>query len=192
MALKTTSFNALKATTLEGKVVDAPSLVNPAGAVVFLIRRMGCPLCREEALALSGLKPKLDARGIRLIGIAGEHLGHEEFRKDFWKGELYFDVGKKTWYPLMGDGKKPTNTFMGIFSYLCGGVVAKNLKRVNDKGIQGNLKGEGAILGGVWVVGPGSQGIIFEHREKSWGDNVCVSNMEDLDAAIKNVKSPVL
>ncbi|EKX54757.1 hypothetical protein GUITHDRAFT_149853 [Guillardia theta CCMP2712] len=84
MAHKTASFQALKATTLDGKVIDASTFPNPAGAVVFLIRRMGCPLCREEALSLSGLKPKLDARGIRLIGIAGEHLGHEEFRKDFW------------------------------------------------------------------------------------------------------------
>ena len=92
----------------------------------------------------------------------------------------------------MGDGKTPTNTFMGIFSYLCGGTVAKNLRRVNSKGIQGNLAGEGTILGGVWVVGPGSQGIIFEHREKSWGDNVCVSNMEDLEKAINSIKSPTM
>uniref|UniRef100_A0A0B7B8W8 Peroxiredoxin-like 2A n=1 Tax=Arion vulgaris TaxID=1028688 RepID=A0A0B7B8W8_9EUPU len=37
-------------------------------------------------------------------------------------------------------------------------------------GVEGNMKGEGRILGGVFVIGPGSQGIIFEHREKEFGD----------------------
>jgi hypothetical protein len=31
------------------------------------------------------------------------------------------------------------------------------------------------------------QGILFEHQEKSWGDNVCVSHKEELLAAINKI-----
>lgn len=41
--------------------------------------------------------------------------------------------------------------------------VIKNVKRVSNKGVKGNLKGEGRLLGGLLVVG--KDGIAFEHRE---------------------------
>lgn len=41
--------------------------------------------------------------------------------------------------------------------------VIKNAKRVSDKGVKGNLKGEGRLLGGLLVVG--GDGVAFEHRE---------------------------
>jgi len=39
-------------------------------------------------------------------------------------------------------------------------------------GTDGNLEGDGYHLGGVFVLGPGEEGIVYEHREGSWGDNV--------------------
>lgn len=44
--------------------------------------------------------------------------------------------------------------------------------RARNGGFSGNLEGEGFILGGVFVVGPGKQGILLEHREKEFGDKV--------------------
>lgn len=41
--------------------------------------------------------------------------------------------------------------------------VVKNAKRASAKGVKGNLKGEGRLLGGLLVVG--GDGIAFEHRE---------------------------
>ena len=58
---------------------------------------------------------------------------------------------------------------------------------VHQLGTDGNLEGDGYHLGGVFVLGPGEevkrrigqdgtnlfpQGIVYEHREGSWGDNV--------------------
>lgn len=44
--------------------------------------------------------------------------------------------------------------------------VIKNAKRANAKGVTGNMKGEGRLLGGLLVVGgEGQPGIAFEHRE---------------------------
>lgn len=41
--------------------------------------------------------------------------------------------------------------------------VVKNAKRASAKGVKGNLKGEGRLLGGLLVVGEGR--VAFEHRE---------------------------
>lgn len=35
--------------------------------------------------------------------------------------------------------------------------VLQNFKRAWSAGFQGNMKGEGFILGGVYVIGPGQQ-----------------------------------
>jgi hypothetical protein len=57
---------------------------------------------------------------------------------------------------------------------------------VRGKGVDGNLKGEGRILGGVFVMGAGDQGILLQHREKEFGDHV---DLEDVKKAIKLVSS---
>lgn len=41
--------------------------------------------------------------------------------------------------------------------------VMKNSKRAIAKGVKGNLRGEGRLLGGLLVVG--GDGVAFEHRE---------------------------
>lgn len=41
--------------------------------------------------------------------------------------------------------------------------VIKNAKRAQAKGVEGNLKGEGRLLGGLLVVE--TSGVAFEHRE---------------------------
>lgn len=45
--------------------------------------------------------------------------------------------------------------------------VMSNVKRVKARGVDGNLKGEGRLLGGLLVVGAGDSGVAFEHREKA-------------------------
>jgi len=121
-----------------------------------------------------------------LIGIAGEHLGREEFTEKFWKGELFFDLGKKTWFPAIHGGKKYSNTAAGIWQAMTGGAVGRALKRVQGKKIEGNLKGEGTVLGGVWVVHP-QQGVLYEYREKSWGDSVTENDLTGLMEAINKL-----
>lgn len=124
-----------------------------------------------------------------MIGIAGEHLGREEFLAGFWKGELFFDLGKKSWFPAVHGGKKKTSTAHGIWSLLTGGVVSRAVKRTKEKGVEGNLKGEGFTLGGVWVVHP-AKGVIFEYREKHWGDSVLESGLTELMQAINQLVAP--
>lgn len=146
-------------------------------------------MCREEALALSSLKPKLDSQTppVRLVCIAGEALGHEEFLRDYWKGELYIDEGKQTVFPVVN----PTapSLMAGICSFFCGGEVKQHVNRVKAKNIQGNFKGEGLKLGGTLVVDP-THGLLFEHQERIWGDNACAGKMAELEKAIAKIGQP--
>ena len=52
--------------------------------------------------------------------------------------------------------------------------------------VEGNLKGDGTLLGGSLVVGPGNQGIIFQHQSRGFGDR---AKLEDIVKAIENIES---
>uniref|UniRef100_A0A6V0KCY1 Peroxiredoxin-like 2A n=1 Tax=Zooxanthella nutricula TaxID=1333877 RepID=A0A6V0KCY1_9DINO len=45
--------------------------------------------------------------------------------------------------------------------------ITEGLKKLKDKGVEGNLVGDGLIQGGVLVVGPGDQGVTFAHFEEN-------------------------
>ena len=57
--------------------------------------------------------------------------------------------------------------------------VWRSFSRARSRGVQGNLDGEGRILGGVFVVGPGEQGILLDHKEKEFGDKVDLKDVMD-------------
>jgi hypothetical protein len=128
------------------------------------------------------LKDELSSRHppVRLIAIAGEHLGAEEFADKFWPGELFYDLGKAGVFKVMGSG---STSLGGLASYLVGGAVKKNVQRCDSKGVEGNMVGEGFKLGGVWVVSPASE-LVWEHNETTWGDIVEGDKLTALRAAL--------
>lgn len=63
-----------------------------------------------------------------------------------------------------------------------------NSFRAWNGGFSGNLEGEGFILGGVFVIGSGKQGILLEHREKEFGDRV---NPLSVLEAVKKIKPQI-
>jgi len=60
-----------------------------------------------------------------------------------------------------------------------------NVYRSKQAGTPGNLDGDGTLLGAVYVLGPRDQGVLFEHREGTFGDNV---NTTDVMAAVKKIR----
>ena len=61
------------------------------------------------------------------------------------------------------------------------------LKRNADAaGIQGNMKGDGLLLGGLVVIGPGDQGILYQNIEDEIG-NRC--DMEQVMAAVEKINA---
>lgn len=134
-------------------------------------------MCREEASELSSLKPQLEELGVPLYAVVKENIDTEiqDFRPHF-AGDIYLDE-KKSFY-----GQEPRS--MGGMGMLRWGVL-QNFKRAWSAGYKGNMKGEGFILGGVYVIGSGKQGILLEHQEKEFGDKVDIASV--LEAAKKVV-----
>lgn len=121
-------------------------------------------MCREEASELSSLKPQLDTLGVPLYAVVKEDIGTEvqDFRP-YFAGEIFLDV-KKCFYG-------PRERKMGLSAFLRLGVWRSGLRAFRN-GFKGNVFGEGFVLGAVYVIGAGQQGIFLEHREMEFGDKV--------------------
>uniref|UniRef100_A0A3B3S885 Peroxiredoxin-like 2A n=1 Tax=Paramormyrops kingsleyae TaxID=1676925 RepID=A0A3B3S885_9TELE len=162
-------------TIADEKTFKAGSLWERSGAVVMAVRRPGF-LCREEAAELSSLKPQLDQLGVPLYAVVKENIESEvhDF-KPFFSGDVFLDEKQQHFYG-------PAQRKMGGLGIVRLGVWA-NFLRAWRNGHSGNVKGEGFILGGMFVIGAGEQGILLEHREKEFGDKVNISSV--LEAARK-------
>mmetsp|Transcript_54525 Transcript_54525/g.151258 ORF Transcript_54525/g.151258 Transcript_54525/m.151258 type:complete len:157 (-) Transcript_54525:107-577(-) len=47
------------------------------------------------------------------------------------------------------------------------GEIQEGLKKLKDKGVEGNMVGDGLIQGGVLCIGPGDQGVTYAHFEEN-------------------------
>ncbi|KAL3876329.1 hypothetical protein ACJMK2_034191 [Sinanodonta woodiana] len=128
-----------------------------------------------EAQDLSLLKDEMDAHGVRLLAVVHETLGVSDF-KSFFKGDVFLDLDKIFYGPV--------KRWASLFDLLRFGVL-KNGYRVFQKQIPVDLVGEGRLLGGLFVIGPGNQGIIFQYHEKEFGDH---ASLQDVQDAIRNIK----
>ncbi|TNN75227.1 Redox-regulatory protein [Liparis tanakae] len=156
----------LRSTTDDENVIKAKSLWDKNGAVVM-----------AEASELSSLKAQLEELGVPLVAVVKENVGTEiqDFRPHF-AGDIYIDE-KKVFYG-------PLRRKMGGLAFIRLGVW-QNFLRAWRSGYQGNMNGEGFVLGGVFVLGAADQGILLEHREKEFGHKVQVADV--LEAAKKIV-----
>ncbi|KAJ1979955.1 hypothetical protein H4R34_002633 [Dimargaris verticillata] len=156
-----------------GPTIRSEALWQHEPALMFVVRRPGCVLCREQALALAARRQLIEEEyGVKMHAVVLEELGAMEFQKNFWKGPLYLDTDK------------------GFFKATNGGHISKvsswNIlrptvlfhgRRATLSGVKGNFIGEGRILGGVFVVRPGDQGVAYEYFEKFFGDHAPMDDM---------------
>lgn len=95
--------------------------------------------------------------------------------RPFFKGEIFLDE-KRRFYG-------PRERKMGLLGFLRVGVWMNGLRAFKN-GFSGNVLGEGFVLGGVYVIGQGEQGILLEHREIEFGDKV---NIEEVIRAVRRI-----
>ncbi|KAF1375712.1 hypothetical protein PFLUV_G00223040 [Perca fluviatilis] len=165
LSLETLEDADLRSTIDDDNIIKAKSLWEKNGAVVM-----------AEASELSSLKTQLEELGVPLVAVVKENIGTEiqDFRPHF-AGDIYIDEKKNFYGPLQRR--------MGGLGFLRLGVW-QNFMRAWRSGYQGNMNGEGFILGGVFVIGAGDQGILLEHHEKEFGNKV---ETADVLEAVKKI-----
>lgn len=140
-------------------------------------------MCRSGAKQITTLAAEA-GKPVRLTAIAKEHLGNEEFVEKFWPApaELYFDEPKKL--PAFNECNGQSQGIMsGFGSYLVGGAVANAVKKAKDEKVEGNMKGEGLVLGSVLVVSSTGE-LLLHHKEKTWGDHPSDAELRDAIARL--------
>jgi len=133
-------------------------------------------LCREEAAGLHGLRPSLEQLGVPLYAITFQTTSIDGFYTHF-QGDMFMDEERKFFTHVL------PNKWMGLGT-LVSPTFWGNVRRGKGKGFEGDLKGEGRLMGGVLVVGPGTQGVKFMHVEETAGDH---ARLEDVLAACKQI-----
>ncbi|CAI2327526.1 unnamed protein product [Caenorhabditis sp. 36 PRJEB53466] len=150
----------------------AESLFTKGPILVMAVRRPGCLLCRREAAELHTLQPLLKQKGIGLAAVVHETLGANEFKSWFTGGEVYFDADR-TFY---GPNERWLPVWMGVLRV---GTYSNAYKAKKAK-VDGNLIGEGRLLGGVYLIA--NNEIVYTHLEKEWGD---AANIAEVRAAVE-------
>uniref|UniRef100_A0AC34R457 Peroxiredoxin-like 2 activated in M-CSF stimulated monocytes n=1 Tax=Panagrolaimus sp. JU765 TaxID=591449 RepID=A0AC34R457_9BILA len=156
---------------LTGKTIEAKQIFDQGPVLVMAVRRPGCTFCRKEASELTQIKDKLDAAGVRLMGVVHEYQGVDQF-KPFLKGDVYYDT-EKTFY---GPEQRWLPFWIGFLR------VNTYLNGFNSRHVPGNYEGEGRLLGGVYLINKDQ--MLFSHLEKDWGDAV---DPNDVLEAIKKI-----
>lgn len=174
----------------DGKKVDSMLQVNDLfennqkGIIFFIIRRVGCVLCREHAQSLIKLLQSKDSKlstsiqsKIQLIGIikeiaplpgaeTDEILGTSEFQNIYFnKNQLYYDETKQ-FYQLLGNNNllwQKWSSWNPIQLYKDFKTMSK---RLQEKNIEGNLKGDGFLQGGIVIVSPKKE-VVYIHKEQT-------------------------
>jgi len=94
-----------------------------------------------------------------------EELGVAEFQKNYWNNNVLYLDEAKAFYSALGD-RKITN-LKGSWNPF---EVWKGLKsigeRIKEKNLEGNMRGEGLVLGGIVVLDKNKK-VVFTYYEET-------------------------
>jgi len=175
---------------------QASMLWSEAPVVIYVVRRPGCAYCREDAQELSsrfgtGEGSKGGAGAIRLVGIVKEvdadPEGVDEFQKKYFNNNtLYIDM-KKEFYQALGNKSLFSQSWHSWNPITLYKDFNKLNQRMKNKKIEGNLKGEGFLKGGLFVVSP-KEGIVYVHSEET-GSEMPYAEIERVVAKLLGVEA---
>lgn len=108
-----------------------------------------------------------------------EERGVDKFRP-FFNAPIYLDSERRFY--------GPKERWMFLSGFIRPSVWS-SIFRAQGKGVEGNMKGEGRLLGGLFVLGPGDLGILLEHRESEFGDHANRTAILDVIESHSGVKT---
>jgi len=118
-------------------------------------------LCREEAADLASLQKAGKLGKANVIGVikevapcatakTDEELGVQEFQDQYWPFPLYLDESKEFYSAL---GSRTFSDLPGTWNPVEFWRGLKSIgERIKEKNLDGNMRGEGLILGGIFVI----------------------------------------
>jgi hypothetical protein len=185
---------------VNGAAIVADSLWTTAKepCLVYVVRRPGCVLCREEAKGLANRCAAGEYKGAHLLAVIKEvapvsgaatdaELGVGEFQSKYFPHPTYLDKDLKFYEYL---GKKSLLTQLSpwsIYSWnpvrLYTDFVALG-ERMKAKGLEGNLKGEGFMQGGVLVIDKDGA-VVYQHNEQTGSDLPYADIKAAVDKAVR-------
>jgi hypothetical protein len=130
------------------------------------------------------------AGAARVVALVLEDIENEvaDFRAGFWPEEVFLDEEKQFYLALGGGQENRTYSLAGFVYMMLNPFYRTRIKdEVNtalEKGIEGNLTGEGFINGGVYVIRPDGKPS-YASPEENMGD------WASLDEVIEGVKAAV-
>lgn len=134
--------------------------------------------CRLASQELSNIAPVLQQNNVRLVGVGLEELGVEEFvEKKFWSGELYIDQKKEAFNAL---GFKRIS-LLSLPGMLISRIARRQNAKAKERGVGGDLKGDGFQNGGLVVVEKGGK-VLYSFVQENVADH---AENEDILKALK-------
>lgn len=146
-------------------------------------------MCREEGKAIADLAAREDKPldGFGLFGVVKEvgvdDLGLQDFYNDYFKYPLYKD-GSLSFYTALGSRKLGLSTWNPIKIFKIFRGMRAVGKRLAEKNISGNYKGEGLVQGGV-IIFDATGKARFAYREET-GSEIPI---EDIIAVVKELRA---
>lgn len=145
-------------------------------------------MCREEGLTLSTLAAQKDKPldGFGLFGLVKEtgvdDKGLVDFQTKYFPHPLYRDE-EKAFYDALGRRKVSISTWNPLKMFR--GMKKMN-KRLKAKNLEGNMKGEGLVQGGIIIFG--KDGKAKYCYEEETGSEVPVNDILAAVYAVKETK----
>lgn len=149
-------------------------------------------MCRAEAKIAAARIPEMRAAGAtRIVVLVKENLEEEvaEFRKDYWPDEVFMD-SEKRFFLALGGGEAYKPYSVASFLAMLVNPFSKSrtkgaLSQADQEGVPGNMKGEGFISGGVYVVRQDGKAA-YAFLEEDTGDRAPVDDVvEAVKAAVR-------
>ncbi|ODN01167.1 Prostamide/prostaglandin F synthase [Orchesella cincta] len=134
------------------------------------------PKIRMIVLAkeLSTLTPLLASHGVKNIAVGLENFGLDEFVEgQFFNGDLYVDVDKKTYKDI---GYKRFGT-IGVLMSLFGKAARDRIAQNRQENLPSNLKGDGLQNGGTLVIAKGGAKVLLDYRQDNPADHIELSEI---------------
>lgn len=162
---------------ITGERASLGSLWKEKPAVLLFLRRLGCSICRAYAKEVDFHRQYFEDNGVRIVALSFEKYGEgsdsdRSFEKGkYWTGES-FSVDKDVYTELF-KRKGLMDGFFGLMD-----IDKKVMNKVKEQGVSGNLKGDGFQLGGQFIVSTTGD-VIFEHRQKKYGDDAEISELKE-------------